>query len=64
MRGGQPGQGPPAHGPIGVALTLIVALGALVLARAGLRQGLLYALGLGCGITLYQSRFSFSAAFR
>jgi len=64
MRGGPPGQGPPARGPIGVALTLIVALGALVLARTGLRQGLLYALGLGCGVTLYQSRFSFSAAFR
>lgn len=58
------GSAPPALGLTCVALTLIVALGGLVIARFGLRHGLLYALGLGFGITLSQSRFSFSAAFR
>ncbi|MBX6754101.1 MAG: YeeE/YedE family protein [Thermorudis peleae] len=49
-----------AIGAAGVA----VVLAAVLVSRYGVRQGILFALGLLLGITLYHARFGFTSAFR
>ncbi len=45
-------------------LVLMALLGRVITADHGARGGLLYALGIAFGLTLYQTRFGFSAVFR
>jgi len=47
----------------GGTLVLMAALAYAVVVGYGARHGLLYVLGIGCGFTLYQARFGFSAVF-
>jgi uncharacterized membrane protein YedE/YeeE len=55
-----------ADGPRAVtaALALLLAGSAWLTAAHGSRQAMLFLLGAGCGLVLYQSAFGFTSAFR
>ncbi len=55
---------PPLIGLACATLVLIALLGRVAIAGHGARAGLLYALGIAFGFTLYQTRFGFSSVFR
>jgi len=60
-----PPAAPPAkRAPLAVGLVLAIMLGSAVAATAGLKLTLLFVVGLGLGVALFNSRFGFTSAWR
>ncbi|SDC40730.1 hypothetical protein SAMN04488112_107157 [Melghirimyces thermohalophilus] len=49
---------------LGAALIVAVLLGSVILGSQGVKQGILFGIGLLLGYTLYHARFGFTSAFR
>ena len=63
MRQAASGAGAPLTGPLAVAAGATVAVGVTVSAH-GVQAGLLFAIGIAFGATLYHSAFGFTSAYR